>query len=237
MTFDKWVDKYLGTKTDYDSVSGVQCVDLIKLYLDKVFGIKAGAWGNAKEYWTSFSKRQALVDAFTKISNTADFVPLKGDIVVWSGEISSSNDYGHIAVATGEGDTSYFYSYDQNWSAKEMTKTRHSYTAVYGVLRAKDRSNITGVPTVELGTYSLTNVRGIYNGAGAATGRKKVKDLTSSGKKSATSSKSSADAYLKKGTKVTLLETKLISTGNLWGRIPSGWLCIWEKKKDKLFLK
>lgn len=44
-------------------------------------------------------------------------------------------------------------------------------------------------------------------------------------------------AYLKAGTAVSVLETKLISTGNLWARIPSGWLCVWEYEKDKLFIK
>lgn len=237
MTFDNFFDKYLGTKIDYDGVSGVQCVDLIKLYLDKVFGIKAGAWGNARDYWLSFDSREPLKKNFTKIKNTADFVPKKGDIVVWSGDISASNDYGHIAVACGEGNTSAFYSYDQNWNGKEVKKIKHNYTALYGVLRPKDLDNIVKAPTVKNGVYSLTNVRGIYKGAGAKTGRKKVKELTADGKKNATSAKSGADAYLKAKTKITVLETKLISSGNLWARIPSGWFCVWEKDKDKLFVK
>ena len=55
--------------------------------------------------------------------------------------------------------------------------------------------------------------------------------------KSATSKKKDDAAYLKAGTAVSVLETKLISTGNLWARIPSGWLCVWEYEKDKLFIK
>ncbi len=92
-------------------------------------------------------------------------------------------------------------------------------------------------PKIENGNYSITNVRGIYKGAGAKTGRKKVKDLTASGRKSATSKKKSDNAYLKAGTRITILETKLISSGNLWARIPSGWLCIWEKNINKTFVK
>ncbi|MDD6728454.1 MAG: CHAP domain-containing protein [Eubacteriales bacterium] len=237
MTFDEFVKKYNGTKTDYDNVSGVQCVDLAKLYLDKVFGIKAGAWGNAKDYWTSFEKRDALVKNFTKIKNTPDLIPQKGDIIVWSGDISFSNDYGHIAIATGEGTTSYFYSYDQNWNGKEMKKIKHTYYAVYGVLRPKDKGSIAAAPKVKNGVYSLTNVRGVYNGAGAKTGRKQVADLTADGQKYAVSKVKSDAAYLKANTKVTVLETKLISSGNLWARIPSGWICVWEKDKDKLFVK
>ena len=40
MTFDQFISKHLGKAMDYDGVSGVQCVDLIKYYLDEVFGIK-----------------------------------------------------------------------------------------------------------------------------------------------------------------------------------------------------
>lgn len=143
MKFDEFVKKFLGKKMDYDKACGVQCVDLAKQYLYSVFGIKAGSWGNAKYYWLNFNSHSALTSNFTKIKNTPDFVPKKGDIVVWSGDISSKNDCGHIAIATGEGNTSYFYSYDQNWGSKEMKKVKHSYKAVYGVLRPKDQSKIT----------------------------------------------------------------------------------------------
>lgn len=84
--------------------------------------------------------------------------------------------------------------------------------------------------------YITTNVRGIYNGCGAVTGRKKVKDLSSDGKKNATTAKENENAYLKAKTKITLQEVKTALSGNLWGRCPSGWLCIWEKDIDKSFL-
>lgn len=72
---------------DYDGVSGVQCVDLIKYYLDEVFGIKPGAWGDARNYYESFTSYSALTNNFTRISgNNASFVPKKGDIVVWGGQ-------------------------------------------------------------------------------------------------------------------------------------------------------
>lgn len=92
-------------------------------------------------------------------------------------------------------------------------------------------------PTVKPGTYHLTAVRGIYKGAGAASGRKTVGKLTENGKAHATASNPKADAYLKKGTAVTLTDIRLLSTGNLWGHCPSGWLCIWEKQGNKTFIK
>ena len=39
MNYKEFVNTYLGKATDYDGGYGVQCVDLIKLYLDKVFDL------------------------------------------------------------------------------------------------------------------------------------------------------------------------------------------------------
>lgn len=92
-------------------------------------------------------------------------------------------------------------------------------------------------PNVQTGTYVLTNVRGVYKGWGAASGRKKVGDLSADGQKNATTKKENESAYLRAGTKVTISETKLLSTGNLWAKIPSGYICIWEADINKLFVK
>ena len=133
MTFSEFVKEYNGKSFDYDGVAGVQCVDLIKMYLDKVFNIKAGSLGNAKDYYLNFEKLP-ISKYFRKIKNTASFIPKKGDICVWGSEISV---YGHIAIATGEGDTKYFYSYDLNWGSKNVKKVLHSYRGFLGVLRYK----------------------------------------------------------------------------------------------------
>ena len=140
MTYDEFVRAYNGKATDYDGAYGAQCVDLIKAYLNKVFGIKPSSWGNAKYYWLNFSKHSELTKNFTKIENTPSFVPKKGDIMVWNGNVGGG--CGHVAICTGEGNTSEFYSYDQNWNGKEMHKVKHDYDDVYGVLRPKDQSKI-----------------------------------------------------------------------------------------------
>ena len=140
LSYDQFVKKYLGKATEWDTTDGVstvQCVDLAKLYLYNCFGIKAKpwTWGNAVDYYTSFNNKSwggytKMHDAnFVRIANTPSFVPMKGDIVIWTGK------YGHIAIATGEGNTSKFYSYDQNWNGKAMKKVCHTYTDFLGVLR------------------------------------------------------------------------------------------------------
>lgn len=155
MTYDEFVKTYNGKATDYDGAYGAQCVDLIKAYLNKVFGIKPGSWGNAKYYWINFSKHSELTNNFTKIANTASFVPKKGDIMVWDGD--KGNGAGHVAICTGDGTTSYFYSYDQNWNGKAMKKVKHDYRDVYGVLRPKDQGKITpsqtSSPNKSVGAY------------------------------------------------------------------------------------
>lgn len=220
MNYDEFVSTYNGKATDYDGAYGTQCVDLIKLYLNKVFGIKPGSWGNAKYYWLNFEKHSELVKNFTKIKNTASFVPQKGDIMVWDGD--KGNGAGHAAICTGDGTTSYFYSYDQNWNVKAMKKVKHDYRDVYGVLRPKDQSKITGAPAYKVGnTYTLqTNVK-VRTGAGTNYAQKTVAQLTADGKKNATAK--SGGAVLKKGTKVTAKAVKTVS-GDTWLQIPSGWV-------------
>lgn len=170
MTYDEFVKAYVGKATDYDGAYGAQCVDFIKLYLDKVFGIRAGAWGDAKLYWLHFKEHTELVKAFNRIENTPKFVPQKGDIVVWSGEISKSNDCGHVAIATGDGTTSWFKSYDQNWGEKAAREVKHRYKAVYGVLRPKDQSKITSVRFFKRYTGGSSSIAQALNEIGEPSG-------------------------------------------------------------------
>lgn len=137
MNLDEFVKNYLGKATDYDGGMGTQCVDLIKLYLDKVFGIKAGAWGNAKDYYENFNNLP-LKNNFDRIPNTPDFVPQRGDICIFGTDLGK---YGHICIATGKGDTSSFTSWDQNWGSKEMKEVTHNYNGFLGVLRYKKKED------------------------------------------------------------------------------------------------
>lgn len=138
ITFEKWVNNNLGKGIDFDGAYGVQCVDLAKHYIKNVLGVTPQSIGNAIEYYNKRNSSKYLIDNFTWISNTPEFVPQKGDLCVFT----SKSGNGHISVANGEGTTSYFYSYDQNYpSAKHepMTLIKHSYKSFLGVLRPKQR--------------------------------------------------------------------------------------------------
>lgn len=140
MTFNKWVKENLGKGIDYDGTYGVQCVDLAKHYIKNVLGITPQSIGNAIEYYNKRKTSEYLTKNFKWIDNTAEFIPKKGDLCVFT----SKSGNGHISVATGEGTTSYFYSYDQNFpKAKHepMIKIKHSYASFLGVLRPKKKKS------------------------------------------------------------------------------------------------
>lgn len=157
MLFDTWVKSRLGKKTDFDGVYGAQCVDEIKDYAACVLEVKPEAVGDAWSYYENYNKYPYLYKNFDRIPNTATFVPKKGDIVVWSKRLNGN--WGHVAVATGEGNVNSFYSYDQNWTGHNdpMTKIHHNYDYVLGVLRPKNQKNITGVQSsggIDLSKYT-----------------------------------------------------------------------------------
>ena len=142
MTYNEFIKEYLGKGIDYDGGYGVQCVDLAKLYMDKVLNIQIGAIGNAEAYYRRYDELNILKDNFDRIPNTPDFIPQRGDLVIWNEK--QANGCGHISLATGEGNTKNFNSYDQNWGIKEMHLVNHTYKNVAGVLRAKNQDNING---------------------------------------------------------------------------------------------
>lgn len=144
MTFDEFIDKHLGKAVDYDGAAGRQCVDLVEAYFDEVFGSGVkNFWFDAKHFYTLFNSNKWLVDNMVRIPNTPEFVPQKGDVMVWGGDLSAGG-WGHIAVCNGKGTTEWFESYDQNWTGNQdpCTLIHHNYRAVLGVLRPKDQEKI-----------------------------------------------------------------------------------------------
>lgn len=141
ISMNKWVEKNLGKGIDYDGAYGVQCVDLAKHFIKNVLDVEPQSIGNAIEYYRKRESSKYLTTNFKWISNTPDFVPQKGDLCIFT----SKSGHGHISVATGEGTTSYFYSYDQNYPSgkhEPMTKIKHTYASFLGVLRPKNQKNI-----------------------------------------------------------------------------------------------
>ena len=140
---DNFFAKYNGKQVDRDGFpkdNPYQCVDFATQYTAELYGVNylpTPVTGGARDIYEQFS----LGAYFTKIPNTADFVPAKGDVVVWGA--MPGNYYGHIAVADGVGNVNQFYSYDQNWGVQRVQRVLHNYGNVLGVLRPKGLVNQT----------------------------------------------------------------------------------------------
>ena len=162
MIFDDFVKKYLGKGIDYDKAHGVQCFDLANQYCKDVVGCCGFSGLYAHMIYNNFNT-QPNRSYFTRFANTPEFVPKKGDIAVWSASLNGKA--GHVAVCTGEGNTSYFYSLDQNWTGNNdpVTKVKHNYNCVLGFLRPKDQTKINGLPVLDSKGYKQgSNTDGSY---------------------------------------------------------------------------
>jgi len=136
MNLKQFVDKWLGKKIDFDNAYQGQCVDLFRQYNKEVLEIsQPRSVVGAADFWANYDTDTNLKQNFTKISNTADFKPLEGDVMIWNKR--SGGGFGHIAVVYGSDQTlDYFYSFDQNWSKISYCEiVKHTYSNVYGVLR------------------------------------------------------------------------------------------------------
>lgn len=163
MTFNEFVNCFNNKATDFDKGEGIQCVDLAKMYIYYVLGINPQSIGNAEAYWNKYNKEKYLHDNFNRIPNTPSFIPQKGDIAVWG----NRGKNGHIAICNGEGNTKYFYSYDQNWIIKKMHKVKHDYKSGFtGVLRPKEQAKINGQKMkYRIGQRILVNIPVAFTGA------------------------------------------------------------------------
>ena len=146
MTFGQFKNKHLGKGIDYDRNYGVQCFDLANQYCKDVVGCTGFVGLYAHQIYNNFNT-QPNAKYFTRYANTPSFVPKKGDVVVWSATLNGRA--GHVAICTGEGNTQYFYSLDQNWTGRNdpCTKVKHNYNHVLGFLRPKDQSKVLGTTT------------------------------------------------------------------------------------------
>ena len=214
MTLDAFIKKYLGRAVDYDGTAGAQCVDLIKMYLKYVLGIIPKAIGNAHAYFDNFTLHSFLNKNFVRIKNSPKFVPMKGDVCTWSKKM---NKYGHVAIATGAGDTNNFITYDMNWGAKELRMIEHNYNYFLGVLRPIHRENIDGAVLCK-----VTGAVNIRRGPGTNYDRIMFKDFTAYQQEQVTANGGKpADNDFPKGMLVEVYETKgswrkISNTEDMW---------------------
>ncbi|MCI8655244.1 MAG: CHAP domain-containing protein [Clostridia bacterium] len=141
MFLNEFINKYNNQKIDFDGAYGAQCVDLFRYYCREVLELPIQPVGvkGAKDFWSNYDKDVVLQDAFDRIANTPEFVPIVGDVAVFYNET-----HGHISICTGENsDTKVFESFDQNYPYGSACKrVSHNYSNFYGALRPKAQEKI-----------------------------------------------------------------------------------------------
>lgn len=80
--------------------------------------------------------------------------------------------------------------------------------------------------TYTVGDYKCLDDMNIRTGPGTGYRRKKVKEITADGKKHAVNKNANAYAVYKKGTVFTALKIEKDKKGHIWGKSPSGYICI-----------
>lgn len=156
MSFEEFAGAYLGKGTDYDGAYGVQCVDLAKLYIDKVIGVKPQSIGNAHCYYDDFENTY-LKKYFEKIPYKKGVTAKRGDLVVWGKYYNGTSPYGHIALAAGVQDTATITTYDQNWGGSSMKKVVHTLSGISGFLRPLNAEKATCFKACKRGFLSISD--------------------------------------------------------------------------------
>lgn len=164
--------------------------------------------------------------------------PKKGDLVLFDWDKNKTADHigfvikdlGGGYVQTVEGNTSN--ASNGNGGCVQIRKRHKSYILGYVRLpygKSKTQ-NKTPVLSYTAGkNYTLCDNMNVRKGAGTSFAIKKVKDLTSDGKKHVINTRATDNAVLKKGTVVTVQQVKL-NGASLWLKIPSGWICGYDSK-------
>ena len=132
-----WANAQIGKSINVDGVYGAQCVDLIAAYTYDVFGqnVMGANRGNTTNAVNLITI--ALPAGYTRIQNSASFIPQPGDIFIFDKRISI---YGHTGIVISANMNS-FVSIDQNWINANNTvgspaaRITHNYNAFWGVIR------------------------------------------------------------------------------------------------------
>ena len=174
MNFDTFVSTFLGKATDYDRAYGVQCVDLILLYIEKcITGKSAGFKGNAKEWWLNRKSSTWLKNNFVFITPTykKNNEVQKGDIGV---KTSGGGGNGHIFIIAGGNSNGRFTYYDQNGTGKHDKMSirmgiPYNKNTINGILRPKNQSKLgNSIPNLKSNKNGSSTSNGSITGGGTA---------------------------------------------------------------------
>ena len=227
INFDEFINNTLGKRIDTDGfpkAQPYQCVDLAKYYNDCYFApfqIYCSSTGYAKD-WALNKKTNGILDYYdeTAINNM-----IKGTLVVWGNcKVAPDSHIGFFIEDNGNGT---FKCLQQNAPYPYVTISNITYDGIIGAFIPKnvERPNDVKPEPSKHPIYETLGDMYVRWDASYNAGVKLVKDLTEDGRKHATNTNPDAYAVYKKGTRFTVYEFKDKGYG-LWGRSPSGWICI-----------
>ncbi len=227
----------VGSPTDPKANVLANCVGYACGRFNEIIGkMKYPAFNCNAENFIEQAKRYGL-----KVSSK----PTLGGIMVWQkGATLSGNDgAGHVAIVERINSSNSIYTSESGWGGPTFfNATKTNSNGRWGMASGyKFRGCIvnpavkdtkpapTPSPAYKVGDYKTTTEMNVRTGAGTNYRIKKVKELTSDGKKHATSKNPNANAVYKKGTVFTAL--KIEKKGNdYWAKTPSGYICIQQGK-------
>lgn len=225
ITLEKFIEKTKGAKIDVPWKSNGhlkgQCVSLIQQYILQCLEQPAKARGNAKDWQTSYVKEG--LGTITKI-------PRKGDIIVFP----KLGSLGHIAIYIDKNTI-----YDQNNSSHDNKCAGYGKMLSSNCVILRPNAKLLSEVKEEFikgDVYITLEDMNIRNGAGLNFAIKKVKDITADGKKNVTSNNLNNNAVYKKGIKFTLQEVIKNKDNSVWGKTPSGYVCL-KGSTGKVFIK
>ena len=171
----------------------------------------------ANSYWFSTKMKLSKLTAYDKwVANWGKTNPKTPSHGLW--QFGGSTNELRSPIIAG-------MTVDQDYAYKNYPK----------IIKAKGLNGYDKEETYEdkytIGKYKTLVKLNVRRGAGVNYKQKKVKDLTSDGKKNATSKNPNAKAIYKKGTIFTALKIIEISPGIYWAKTPSGYVCLKGKKK------
>lgn len=133
LTYDEFIADFLNKPVNTDGVYPNECMDLMHEYCMNVLGLSKDALAAPSAYliYKDFGHMNGH-DLFTRVTNTPDGVPAKGDIVVFGQ--TPTTPLGHVCIFL-EGDNNKFKSFDCNWPLDSLPHIQdHDYTGVFGWL-------------------------------------------------------------------------------------------------------
>lgn len=137
ITLDEYIQKYTDQIVSSPNVPAGSCMAILHTYCQEVLGIEdLAVLANpiASEVFTNYANEVGH-EKFSKIDNTPDFVPQKGDIAVFGANAEAGIPNGHVCIFV-EGDVNNFKSFDQNFPTGSVAHIQeHSYNDFLGVLR------------------------------------------------------------------------------------------------------